>query len=168
MGRIYKKFTAENALGKAGATGQIDSGADITLVSLSIGRKLGLDPATSPTIAIGGIGRQRVVGFEVPVRLRIGRSSANLKVAVPVGTFDDKRGKLVLNAQKRNLIGHDFLQATKSRIDFSKPHSQAFTEGAVGPEVNEVVRLKITAAEVKALRALATKAKAKRKSRGTR
>jgi hypothetical protein len=89
-----------------------------------------------------------VVGFRVPATVRIGDSAADLNLAVPVGTLDPS-GRFVAFEQRRNLIGHDFLQATGAKLDFSRPHSHAFVE------VDDVELLRITAEEDRALRAWA-------------
>jgi len=151
MGRILKKFTIENVHGKSTDIGKIDSGADVTLVRLDIGRKLGVDPAIAEKlIAIGGIGQQRLIGIEVPAQVRVGRASATLTVVVPIGRYDAKTKKIKAVSQQHNLIGHDFLQATKSKIDFSRPIDDAFVEGDL--RVDDVVRLKITKQEKAAFR----------------
>jgi hypothetical protein len=151
MGRIYKRFTVENprTRGKARAMAKIDSGADVTLVRREVGEQIGVDIDNDEPIAIGGIGG-RVLGFEVPAKVTIGRSSARLKVAVPIGRYDAKTRKITAVDQKENLIGHDFLQATQAKIDFTREIDDAFVEGET--RVDDVVRLKITPAEASALR----------------
>lgn len=151
MGRIYKRFTVENTRtnGKASAEAMIDSGADITLVRRDLGEQIGVDIDTDQPIAISGIGG-RVLGFEVPAKITVGRTSAPLRVAVPIGRYDARTRKITAVDQKENLIGHDFLQATRSKIDFSRPIEDAFVGGA--KHVGHVERVKITAAEARALR----------------
>lgn len=150
MGRIYKSFMVETPRGKAKSEAKIDSGADITLVRRDVGKKIGVDVDNGgEPIVIGGLGG-RVLGFEVPAKVTIGQASAQLKVVVPFGRYDAETDKIVPVSQKENLIGHDFLQATRAKIDFSRHHDDAFVDGET--RVDDVVRLKITRAEAKAFR----------------
>lgn len=150
MGRIYKQVTLENlrTQGKATAKAKVDSGADVTLVSRDVGEQIGLDLENDMPIAIGGIGG-RVLGFEVPAKVTVGRSSAQLKVAVPIGRYDKKTQEIRTVKQKENLLGHDFLQATKAKIDFSRGDADAFVEGET--RADDVVKLRISRLEALAL-----------------
>ncbi len=148
MGRIHKRFTVRNEHGQASAVGKVDTGADVTLVRLDIGRRLGADTLTSKGVTIGGIGGQRVVGLEVPATVKIGASEAQLALAVPVGVVDN-HGNFTPRAQKINLIGHDFLQATGAALDFSRSGAQAFVEGA---RVDYAELLSMSAEEERAFR----------------
>ncbi len=118
MVRIYKQITVENlrTQGKATTKAKIDSGADVTLVRRDVGEQIGLDLENDLPIAIGGVGG-RVLAFEVPAKVTVGRSSARLKVAVPIGRYDAKTQQIRTVQQKENLLGHDFLQATRAKID---------------------------------------------------
>jgi hypothetical protein len=150
MGRIYKQITVENlrTQGKATTKAKIDSGADVTLVRRDVGEQIGLDLENDMPIAIGGVGG-RVLAFEVPTKITVGRSSARLKVAVPIGRYDSKTQQIRTVKQKENLLGHDFLQATKAKIDFSRGDDDAFVEGET--RADDVVRLRITRLEANAL-----------------
>lgn len=159
MGRIYKQFTVENLLtrGTASAEAKVDSGADVTVVRRDVGEQIGVDIQTALPIAIGGVGG-RVLAFEVPAKVTVGRSSAQLRVAVPIGRYDAKARKITPVQQKENLLGHDFLRATRAKLDFSSAPRRrdsrrrlddAFVEGET--RADDVVRLNISRAEVKAL-----------------
>src|SRR5207249_11502875 len=139
----YKQITVESlrTQGKAKAKAKIDSGADVTLVRRDVGEQIGLDLENDMPIAIGGVGG-RVLGFEVPAKVTVGRSSAQLKVAVPIGRYDAKTRQIRTVKQDENLLGHDFLQATGAKIDFSRGHDDAFVEGE--SRVDDVVKLRIT------------------------
>ena len=150
MGRIYKQITVENlrTQGKATAKAKVDSGADMTLVRRDVGEQMGLDLEYDLPIAIGGVGG-RVLGFQVPAKVTVGRSSAKLKVAVPIGRYDKKTQQIRTVSQKENLLGHDFLQKTKAKIDFSRVSDDAFVEGDT--RADDVVKLKISRLEANAL-----------------
>ncbi len=166
MGRINKSFTVRAGGVQVRSVGKVDSGADVSLVRLDIGRRLGIDPATSDVIAVGGIGNQRTVGFSLPATIEIDGSEAKLDLAVPVGTVD-ARGHLTTFEQKNNLIGHDFLQATGARLDFSEGRGR-FVAGKCTQRVDDVELLKITPREERALRAWMIRNLSPRRKRKTR
>jgi hypothetical protein len=122
----------------------------------------GLDLENDMPIALGGVGG-RVLGFEVPAKVTVGRSSARLKVAMPIGRYDRKTQKITPVKQKENLLGHDFLQATKATIDFSRGDDEAFVEGEL--RADDVVKLRISRLEALALDRWATAEAARRRGR---
>lgn len=142
MGKIIKSFTATTATGKIRREGKIDTGADRTIIPFRDACLLGLDTTAAPIRAMG-TATGRMSGFLIPARVQIGKRVGTVQIFVPV--FDDRGAPI---SRKHSLVGHDFLQATKAMLDYSKPHEQVLSGFEKLP--NE----RVTAKERARLRAL--------------
>ena len=149
MGRVIKKFTVARKGEEAEGRACIDSAADRTIISRAVACKLDIDFETAKLAAVSGVGG-RLVGYEVPVTIDVGEHGARVKAFVPAGRLTDD-GEIA-PARQRSLIGHDFLQKTGAKLDYSRQHSQVFS-GL--PEVPTPLKHeRVTAAERRALRRL--------------
>ncbi len=117
MGRIIRRFLAFTELGKADADGQIDSGADRTVLQRSVAEDLGFSAhGKKPTDTMIVANDEKICGYTLPVCLRIGERSALVDAFVPEARLDGP-----------SLIGADFLQASGAMLDYSKPDDEAFS-----------------------------------------
>lgn len=126
MGRIIKKFTAVRGTKTSTGTAQIDSGADQTVLGVQHAHRLGIDLCTTPSATLVGVGKGRLMGVESVVRVTIGKRTANVAAFVPLVRVLPS-GKRQLATSEENLIGHDFLQVSGAKLDYSKEHRDVFS-----------------------------------------
>lgn len=124
MGKIKLRFHAKRAGHTEVFSALVDSGADITNLNKATACNLGLDVSTAPEMTMETAGGVKLVGYELrDVHLRQGRREATLpRVFVPkhaemIGPKGEKIVELAGDNEEQ-LIGHDFLQATKAKLDF--------------------------------------------------
>jgi hypothetical protein len=122
MGRIIRRFRAFTDSAKVDADGQIDSGADRTVLQRSVAEDLGFSThGKKPTDTMIVANDEKICGYTLSVCLRIGERSACVDAFVPEAQLDGP-----------SLIGADFLQASGATLDYGKPDDQAFS-GRHGP-----------------------------------
>ena len=97
---------------------------------------------------MGGAGDARLLGYLLPVKLRVGSRTGSVEAFIPVGVV--RTGINTLFSQQRNLIGVDFLQASGARLDFSRAHRGVFS----GVEWFPGARAHVTPRESKFLRSI--------------
>lgn len=123
MGRIVKRFVAQTGTGAITGRGQVDSGADQTVLSAKLACRIGLDPARPGDAEVYVAEGTRVVGFALPVTITVGARRATVEAFVPsYSEVDGRRRK----AAMPNLIGADFLQASTAKLDYGRPHRSTF------------------------------------------
>lgn len=121
MGKLTKLFKAKTTKGSANGRGKIDTGADVTILRWDIACALGLDISKAPLAAMG-TATGRMTGFNLPIELSIGNKKGKLTAFVPMFKVDgDKMERIQVT---NNLIGHDFLQEAKVKLDYNKPHNE--------------------------------------------
>lgn len=135
MGNIHVKFIATRGRHRLAARGLVDSGAETTSLSLREACALGLDVTKAKKTVRVGVGGGAIQGLKLDrVKISVGKRHAVLNdVFVPVTR--EVRGRPVLVANEEPLLGQDFLQASKSILDFS-------TDTLRGIETLSAVRLR--------------------------
>jgi len=146
MGRIIKEAVISHGVRIVRVHAKVDSGADVTLLAADDADRIGFDQCQGREAAVSGITREskddryatttRLCGREFTVTIRIDDREATIAALVPlwqISVRTDKqtgKEKVVSKADgrlRRSLIGHDFLQASRAKLDYSVPHSQAFS-----------------------------------------
>jgi hypothetical protein len=130
MGRITKPFSAKTRVGKVSGEARIDTGADRTLIAYPLACQLGLDTATAPGSVMSSASGQRMIGFSLDTYIQVDARKARVRAFVPMFTIGEKNKMRKL--PPRNLIGHDFLQKSGGKLDYSKPHEEVFSGGKTG------------------------------------
>lgn len=131
MGRVYKDFTAQFRRRVISTCGQIDSGADITVFSIEDACRLGYDLRKQRKWEqVAGIGGS-VAGPRVRVRIRIGSRAATVQAFVPVVRVK-ARGRTVPYSAP-TLIGADFMQASRAKLDYARQHGRVFSGVETSP-----------------------------------
>lgn len=122
MGKLTCRATFTTRTGTIRRNGKIDSGADYTVIGWSDGCRLGLDPATAQTAAIGGIGQARLAGFLLPTTITVQKHSADIVVFVSYHRIIGRSSPALkpIRGKTPVLIGHDFLQAVGAVLDFKQ------------------------------------------------
>jgi hypothetical protein len=138
--------------------GKIDSAADHTLLAYADAIRAGFEDCKGDMVAVGGLGGGKVIGPEFDVEIWAANRSARVRAVVPL--YQQVAGRTKKSAPKytayqrgQTLIGHDFLQAAESKLDYSKPHAEVLS--GAQPDVFESTTL--TRAERQAITKLMRK-----------
>ena len=127
MGRIVKDFSIETGGGSGSDRGLVDSGASCTTLKSSLARSLGFDPKSAgKTAAAESASDDTLVGYWLPVCLKVDKREACVKAFVPIGKMKGDGSEEPFEIDE-NLIGADFLQASRAMLDYSKPDDRAFS-----------------------------------------
>ncbi|MFA6094224.1 MAG: aspartyl protease family protein [Elusimicrobiota bacterium] len=114
---------------------KVDTGADQTLITISDAERLGIDVCKGELQTVGGLGGGKVAGRVFDIEIWAAERRAVVRILVPthrmVSSTDRQTGKetvtFVAATRTQNLLGHDFLQDAKSKIDYSKPHNEVLS-----------------------------------------
>lgn len=113
MGRVYKTFSARAGGRRVRGKALVDSGADRTVIDKRMACVIGLDTESAPLERARGFGGKVLYGYSLPVEVKIGKRKATVNAFVP--SEGDAR-----------VIGHDFLQASKAKLNYAR-HGQEFS-----------------------------------------
>jgi len=124
MSLLKLRFKATRGKRTETFTAVVDSGADVTTLNQDTACELGLDMSSAPTVRMQAPGGVTLIGFELHnVHLKYKQREATLsKIFVPhsIELEDGERiFKDKIPPNDEQLIGHDFLQAAKAKIDYS-------------------------------------------------
>jgi len=163
MGDIRVKFTANRRKHRYVGKALVDSGAQTSVFGIDVACKLGVDLAKAPKVERETVGGLILDGLQLgSVKIVAnGRKATLHDVFVPVAQVTEiknKKGVVTrittpVPRDEETLLGQDFLQASKSMLDFSddtlkgikelgpsRSISRKFTTRPAGKAAREIIR----------------------------
>lgn len=107
----------------------IDTGADVSVLPERMACDLDLKNNTTGETVVDAFGGGKIGGRIMPVTITVDGREAQIDVFVPTSRIvDDEPVRLTAEEQERAhaILGHDFLQAARAKLDYSQPHANVF------------------------------------------
>jgi hypothetical protein len=139
MGRIHVKAKLKRGRKSINSSMLVDSGADATMLNLDEACKLGLDPERAEVQTITAAGGAKLQAYRMAnVSIAVGKRKAVLEeVYVPAmiieGQGTNRRFKQI---REESMLGHDFMQKSKSVIDYETHELRGYQTVRLRPELN--------------------------------
>lgn len=133
MGRIIKDFVARRSGKHHWDSAVVDTGADITVLSSLAADTLKVPEEETIEHTVRGVGGTETKGHAFLADIEVGKARARCPVFVPTKSkvVTSKGNEEFQEVESRdNLIGSEFLQRVKARLDYSKPHGEVFSASA--------------------------------------